>query len=343
VILAELASQLGCELRGPGDLQIERVSGLEQAGPGDLSFVANQRYLALLSRTRASAVIVGPGVETPVPALVAENPYLTYARAAALLHPPARPEPGVHPSAQIDPTARLGREVHVGPLAVIGARVRVGDGTVIHAHVVLYEDVTLGEACRLHSGVHVREGCRLGSRVVVHNGSVIGADGFGFARAADGRYEKIPQVGVVVVEDDVEIGALVAIDRAAMHETRIRRGTKIDNLVQIGHSVVVGEDSVLAGQVGIAGSTRVGSGAILAGQVGVAGHLTLGDGVVATAQTGIPSSVEAGTMVSGTPAIENRRWLRASAVYSKLPELQKRVRALERELERQRAGNRGVD
>jgi len=343
VILAELASQLGCELRGPGDVEIGRVSGLEQAGPGDLSFVANQRYLALLARTRASAVIVAPDVETGLPALVSENPYLTYARATTLLHPEARPEPGVHPSAQVDPTAVLGKDVHVGPLAVLGPRVRVGDGTVIHAHAVLYEDVTVGEQCRLHSGVHVREGCRLGSRVVVHNGSVIGGDGFGFARAADGHYEKIPQIGVVVVEDDVEIGALVAIDRAALHETRIRRGTKIDNLVQIGHSVVIGEDSVLAGQVGIAGSTRVGDGAILAGQVGVAGHLSLGDGVVATAQTGIPSSVEAGTIVSGTPAIENRRWLRASAVYSKLPELQKRVRALEKELEALRGGKRGAD
>jgi UDP-3-O-[3-hydroxymyristoyl] glucosamine N-acyltransferase len=343
VNLAELASQLGCELRGPGEVEIGRVSGLEEAGPGDLSFVANQRYLPLLARTRAAAVIVAPGVETSLPALVSANPYLAYARAAALLHPATRPDPGIHPSAQVDPTAAIGTDVHVGPLAVVGPRVGIGDRSVIHAHVVLYEDVTLGEDCRLHSGVQVREGCRLGSRVVVHNGSVIGADGFGFARAADGHYEKIPQIGVVVIEDDVEIGALVAIDRAAMHETRIRRGTKIDNLVQIGHSVVVGEHSVLAGQVGIAGSTRVGNGAILAGQVGVAGHLSLGDGVVATAQTGIPGSVEAGTVVSGTPAIENRRWLKSSAVYAKLPDLQRRVRSLEKELEELRGKRRGPD
>jgi UDP-3-O-[3-hydroxymyristoyl] glucosamine N-acyltransferase len=211
----------------------------------------------------------------------------------------------------------------------VGARVHVGARSVVHAHSVLYEDVEIGEDCVLHSGVHVREGCRLGHRVVVQNGAVIGGDGFGFARDQDGRYEKIPQVGIVVVEDDVEIGALVAIDRAAMKETRIGRGTKIDNLVQIGHSVTVGRDTVLAGQVGIAGSTRIGDGVTLAGQVGVAGHITVGDRVIATAQTGIPSSVEAGALVSGYPAIDNRAWLKASAVFHRLPELLKRLRELE--------------
>jgi UDP-3-O-[3-hydroxymyristoyl] glucosamine N-acyltransferase len=193
--------------------------------------------------------------------------------------------------------------------------------------------VKVGEDCVLHSGVQVRERCRLGNRVVVQNGAVIGGDGFGFARDQVGRYQKFPQVGIVVIEDDVEIGALSAVDRAALGETRVGRGTKIDNLVQVGHSVTIGEDSVLAGQVGIAGSTRIGRRVTLAGQVGVAGHLTLGDGVIATAQTGIPSSVEEGKVVSGYPAIENRAWLRASAVFARLPELQKRVRELERKLE----------
>jgi UDP-3-O-[3-hydroxymyristoyl] glucosamine N-acyltransferase len=204
---------------------------------------------------------------------------------------------------------------------------------VLHASVVLYEGVEVGEDCVLHSGVQVRERCRLGRRVVVQNGAVIGADGFGFARDADGRYHKFPQVGIVVVEDDVEIGALTAIDRAALGETRIGRGSKLDNLVQVGHSVTIGEDSVLAGQVGIAGSTRIGRRVTLAGQVGVAGHLEIGDGATATAQTGIPSSVEPGTLVSGYPAIENRAWLKSSAVFAKLPELQRRLRELERRVE----------
>jgi UDP-3-O-[3-hydroxymyristoyl] glucosamine N-acyltransferase len=191
----------------------------------------------------------------------------------------------------------------------------------------------VGEGCVLHSGVQVRERCRLGNRVVVQNGAVIGSDGFGFARDGEGRYHKFPQVGIVVIEDDVEVGALTAVDRAALGETRIGRGTKLDNLVQIGHSVTIGENTVLAGQVGVAGSTRVGSGVTLAGQVGVAGHLTIGDGAIATAQSGIPGDVEKGAVVSGTPAIENRAWLKSSAVFARLPELQKRLRELERKVE----------
>ena len=307
-------------------------SGEEDAGPGDLTFVANARYTQHLETTRASAVIVSPDVTTALPSLLSDNPYLAFARAVALLHPPERPEPGVHPSAQVHPSATLGAGVHVGALAVVGAGVTLGPRSVLHPHVVLYDGVVIGEDCVLHSGVQVREGCRLGRRVVVQNGAVIGGDGFGFARDSRGRYEKIPQVGTVVVEDDVEIGALVAIDRAALKETRIGRGVKIDNLVQIGHSVSIGEDSVLAGQVGIAGSTRVGRGVTLAGQVGVAGHLSVGDGVVVTAQSGIPGSVEAGAIISGSPAIDNRAWLKASAVFSRLPDLQKRVRELERRI-----------
>jgi UDP-3-O-[3-hydroxymyristoyl] glucosamine N-acyltransferase len=204
---------------------------------------------------------------------------------------------------------------------------------VLHSLVTVGEDAVLGEDCVLHSGVQVRERCRLGNRVVVQNGAVIGADGFGFAKDEKGCYHKIPQRGIVVVEDDVEIGALTAIDRAALAETRIGRGVKLDNLVQIGHSVTIGEDTVLAGQAGIAGSTVVGSRVTLAGQVGVAGHLKIGDGVIATAQTGIPSSVEPGRVISGYPAIDNRAWLKSSAVFARLPELQKRVRELEREIE----------
>jgi len=333
VILSELAAQLGCTLRGDGSLDVRRVAGIETAGPGDLTFLANPRYLPHLQTTRATAVIVSPEVETQRACLLSRNPYLAYARAATLLHPAERPAPGVHASAQVDPTARLGDGVHVGALAVVGPGVRVGARSVLHPQVVLYPGVELGEDCVLHSGVQVRERCRLGDRVVVQNGAVIGGDGFGFARDEQGRYQKIPQVGIVVIEDDVEIGALVAIDRAALHETRIGRGSKLDNLVQIGHSVTIGEDTVLAGQVGVAGSTRIGKRVMLAGQVGVAGPLTIGDGVIATAQTGIPNSVEEKTIVSGYPAIENRAWLKSSAVFPRLPELMRRLRELERRLE----------
>jgi UDP-3-O-[3-hydroxymyristoyl] glucosamine N-acyltransferase len=333
VILKELAQRLGCTLRGDGAVEVHRVCGIEESGPGDLTFVASRKYAACLATTRASAVILSPALETPLPSLLSPNPYLAYARAASLLHPQERPRAGVHPSAVVDPSARIGDGVHVGALAVIGPRVTVGARSVIHPHVVLYEGASVGEDCVLHSGVQVRERCRLGHRVTVQNGAVIGGDGFGFARDHDGRYEKIPQVGIVVVEDDVEIGALTAIDRASMSETRIGRGTKIDNLVQVGHSVVIGEDTVLAGQVGIAGSTRVGDRVTLAGQVGVAGHLTIGDGAIATAQTGIPSSIEAGQMVSGYPAMDNRTWLKSAAVFPRLPEILKRLRELEARLE----------
>jgi UDP-3-O-[3-hydroxymyristoyl] glucosamine N-acyltransferase len=340
VKLAQLASRLGCSLRGDGTVEVARVAGIAEAGPGDLTFVSGARYAPQLATTRATAVIVPANLETPLPSLVSDNPYLAFARAVGILHPEAALPAGVHPSAVVHATAEVAADAHVGPLCVVGAGARVGARTVLHAHVVLYDGATVGADCRLHSGVQVRERCRLGDRVIVQNNAVIGGDGFGFAKDAEGRYQKIPQVGIVVVEDDVEIGALTAVDRAALHETRIGRGSKIDNLVQVGHSVAIGADSVLAGQVGIAGSTTLGERVTLAGQVGVAGHLTIGAGVVATAQTGIPNSVEAGRVISGYPAIDNREWLKASAVFAQLPELRKRVRELERQLDEREAQGR---
>jgi UDP-3-O-[3-hydroxymyristoyl] glucosamine N-acyltransferase len=333
LILSELAARLGCAVRGDGAIEVTRVAGIEEAGPGDLTFVAQPKYASRLPHTRAAAVIVPPVIETPLPSLLSDNPYVSFAQAVAVLHPEPRPAPGVHPSAQVDGTAVLGEGVHVGALAVVGPRARIGARTVIHPHAVVYADAVIGADCLLHSGAQLRERCRLGDRVVLQNGAVVGADGFGFARDESGRYHKIPQVGIVVVEDDVEIGALAAVDRAALHETRIHRGVKIDNLVQVGHSVTVGEDTVLAGQVGIAGSSKIGRGVTLAGQVGVAGHITIGDGAIATAQTGIPSDVETGKIVSGYPAIDNRTWLKASALFARLPELARRLRDLERRLE----------
>jgi UDP-3-O-[3-hydroxymyristoyl] glucosamine N-acyltransferase len=330
--LSELKERLGCALRGDGHVEVSRVRGIDEAEAGDLTFVANPRYLSRLATTRASAVIVAPEVESPLPSLLSKNPYLTFARAVEVLHYTAPPPPGVHPTAQVDASASLGEGVHVGAFAVIGPRAHVGSRTVIRPQVVLYEDVVVGEDCVLHSGVQVREGCRLGNRVVLQNGAIIGADGFGFAKDEAGRYHKIPQVGVVVLEDDVEVGASTAIDRSALGETRIGRGTKLDNLVQVGHSVTIGQDTVVAGQVGIAGSSRIGSRVTLAGQVGVVGHLEIGDGAIVTAQSGVPGDVAPGAVISGSPGFDNRSWLKAIAVFAKLPDLQRRVRELERAL-----------
>jgi UDP-3-O-[3-hydroxymyristoyl] glucosamine N-acyltransferase len=323
---------LGCRVRGDGSVEISHARGIGEAGPGDLTFLANPKYAPQLATTRASAVVVAPDVPTALPSLLASNPYLTFAQALTLLHPTPRPQPGVHRTAHVDPSAELADDVSVGAFAVIGARTRVGARTAIHPHVVLYDDVEIGEDCLLHSGVHVRERCRLGRRVILQNGVVIGGDGFGFAKDSAGHHQKIPQVGIVVVEDDVEIQANTTVDRAALNETRIGRGTKIDNLVQVAHSVTIGDDSLLCAQVGIAGSTKLGRRVTLAGQVGVVGHLEIGDDVVATAQTGIAHSVPQGHIVSGTPSIENRVWLRATVLFAKLPELLRRLRTVEKRL-----------
>jgi UDP-3-O-[3-hydroxymyristoyl] glucosamine N-acyltransferase len=332
VKLKELAERLGCAVRGDGNVEVFRVRPIAEAGDGDLAFVASAKYVAHLSTTGAAAVIVTPSTETTLPSLISDNPYLSFAQAVATLHPQSRPAAGVHSSADVDPSAILGPNVHVGALAVVGPRSRIGARTIVHPHVTLYADVEVGEDCVIHSGAQVREGCRLGDRVVVQNGAVIGGDGFGFARDGSGRYRKIPQIGTVVVEDDVEIGALAAVDRAALGETRIGRGTKIDNLVQVAHSVKVGEDTIICSQVGVAGSSKIGSRVTLAGQVGVADHAVVGDDVIITAQSGVPSKVESGERVSGSPAIDSRTWLKASAVVPRLPEVLKRLRELERRI-----------
>ncbi len=331
--LRELADHLGCVLEGDGSLVVEHVAGLEQAGPGDVSFLANRKYLSSLGTTRASAVIMGEDVPAaPCAVLRSRDPYLAFANAAALLSPAVRPSPGISEFAQVASDATIGEGVHVGPFAVIGAGVVVGTRTVIHAHAVIYAGATIGDDCLIHAHASIRERCQLGHRVIVQNGAVIGSDGFGFAPRPDGTYQKIPQHAAVVIEDDVEIGANAAIDRPAVGETRIQAGTKIDNLVQIAHGVHVGRNVMLAAQVGIAGSTTIGNSVVLAGQVGVAGHLDIGAGTRATAQSGIPNSVPPGSFISGYPAIENREWLKSSAVFRRLPALKKAVSDLERRL-----------
>ena len=332
--LREIAERLSCRLDGDGEVEIGGVAGIEDAGPGDLTFLANPRYTQALHTTRAAAVIVAVDAPpAPCATLRSDTPYLAFARAVGLLTPALPSEPGVHRLAAVDVSARLGEGVSIGPFVSVGPDVTIGPRTVILPHVTIGRGATIGDECRLHSHVSIRERVVLGLRVVVQDGAVIGADGFGFAKRPDGSYEKIPQPGVVVIEDDVEIGANTTIDRPAVGETRVRAGTKIDNLVQVAHGVRVGRDTLLCAQVGIAGSSTVGDHVVLAGQVGVAGHLDIGDAVVATAQTGIPNSVEANTIVSGYPAIPNRDWLKASAVFKRLPELKKAVADLEARLE----------
>lgn len=331
--LTELADRIGARLEGDGAVEVTRVAGLEAAEAGDVTFLANPAYTAEVARTRASAVILGrQGPPAPCAILRADNPYLAFARAVQALAPPVVAPDGVHATAVVDPSASLGPGVRIGPLAVVGARVRLGARTVVHAHAVIGDETIVGDDCVLHAHVSIRERCRLGDRVIVQNGAVVGADGFGFARRADGTHEKIAQTAPVVVEDDVEIGANTTIDRPAVGETRIRAGAKIDNLVMIAHGVVIGPRTLVAAQVGISGSTTVGADVMLGGQVGVAGHLSIGDGVKVTGQSGITHSIPAGAFVSGLPAIDNREWRKAAVVFARLPELRQRLQALERRL-----------
>ena len=335
--LHELAERLACRLDGDGTLEVTRVASIEDAGPGDLTFFSNPRYTAALRTTRAAAVVLGHDAPAaPCAMLRTDAPYLAFARALALFAPDERPRPGVHPTAWLAPGVVCAPDATVGPFVSVGEQTVIGARTVVHANVAIGAGVVIGDDCLIHSNVAIRERVVIGHRVVVQNGAVIGSDGFGFAQRADGTHEKIPQIGRVVIEDDVEVGAGTTVDRPAVGETRIEAGAKIDNLVQIAHGVHLGRDVLLAAQVGIAGSTTLGDRVMLGGQVGVSGHIALGRGVRATAQTGIPNSLPAGACVSGYPAIDNREWLKASIIFRKLPDLRRAVIELEqrvRELE----------
>ncbi|MFB3853114.1 MAG: UDP-3-O-(3-hydroxymyristoyl)glucosamine N-acyltransferase [Vicinamibacterales bacterium] len=331
--LRELAERLACRLEGDGEIEIRSVAGLLEAGPGDISFLANNRYTSSMLRTRASAVILGEDAPAaPCAMLRSKNPYLAFAEAMTVFAAPEKPEPGIHPFSCVADDAVIGEAVYVGPFVVIDGQATIGARTIIHPHVYVGHGARVGEDCLIHSNVAIRERTIVGNRVIVQNGAVIGSDGFGFAPRPDGTYQKIPQSSIVVIEDDVEIGANTTVDRPALGETRIAAGAKIDNLVQIAHGVAIGRNTVLSAQVGVAGSTKVGDQVILAGQVGVADHITVGNGVRATAQTGIAGSVPDGAFISGYPAIENREWLKASTVFRHLPELRRTVLALERRI-----------
>jgi UDP-3-O-[3-hydroxymyristoyl] glucosamine N-acyltransferase len=338
--LAELAARVGGEVDGDGTLAIEGVAPLEDAGPAHLSFLSNRKYRAAFEASKAGAVLVEPD-EPKAPGRTVvrvRNAYLAFAKISALFHPAPAPAPGVAPQAVVHPTARVHPSAQVMPLATVAAGAEVGAGTILHPGVHVGEGARIGAGCLLHANVVVRERCVLGDRVIVQPGAVIGSDGFGFAFDPEGegrgpRHFKIPQAGVVVVEDDVEIGATAAIDRATLGVTRIGRGAKIDNLVQVGHNVEVGPLAILCGQVGVAGSSKIGAGAVLAGQVGIAGHLRVGDRVTLGAQAGVMNDIPDGETWMGYPARPHAAWARTTATLDHLVELRKELRALRREVD----------
>jgi UDP-3-O-[3-hydroxymyristoyl] glucosamine N-acyltransferase len=331
--LQEIAERLGCRLDGDGTIEIRAVAGIEDAGPGDVTFFTNPKYAAELRKTKASAVIAGEHVDdAPCAVLKTPHPYLAFAKAVELFADAWRPPAGVHPMADVAATAVIAPEASIGAFAIVGEGATIGARTRVEGHAVIGRNAVVGDDCVIHAHASIRERVRLGHRVIVQDGAVIGSDGFGFARTPEGSHHKIPQIGGVVIEDDVEIGANVTIDRPAVGETRIGAGSKIDNLVQVAHGVTIGRRVILAAQVGIAGSTTIEDEVTLAGQVGVAGHLTVGKGARASAQSGIPNSVEPGAFVSGYPAIDNRKWLKSSALFRRLPEIRRTIAELERRL-----------
>ena len=331
--LHDLAERLGCRLEGDGEIDIVRVATIQDAGPGEITFLANPKYESALKTTRASAVLLKDDAPpAPCAMLRTHDPYLAFARAVGLFAPRLRPPSGIHPMAAVASDARIGRDVAIGAFVSVAEDVTIGDNTVIFPNVTIGPGAHIGSDCLIHSNVAIRERVTIGNRVVLQNGVVVGGDGYGFVRRGDGTHEKIPQVATVVLEDDVEIGANTTIDRPAVGETRIQSGTKLDNLVQIGHGVRVGRNVLMAAQVGIAGSTEIEDDVIFGGQVGVGGHLSIGRGAVAVGQSGVTNSLDPGAMVAGYPAIDSREWRKSSVIFRRLPELKKRIEELEARL-----------
>jgi UDP-3-O-[3-hydroxymyristoyl] glucosamine N-acyltransferase len=338
VKLSDLAGKLDCVLEGDGEIEIRGVAGIQDASAGEITFIANSKYEKLLPTTRASAVILKRGVASPAShsvseggcaVLRADDPYLAFARAVRLFAPDWRPVAGVHAQAAVAADAQIGRDVSVGAFVAVESGVSIGDRTVIFPNVTIGRGARVGSDCVIHSNVSIRERVTIGNRVILQNGVVIGGDGYGFVRRGDGTHEKIPQTAAVVIEDDVELGANTTVDRPAVGETRIKAGTKIDNLVQIAHGVTVGRNVLMAAQVGVAGSTEIGDEVVLGGQVGVPGHLTIGRGAIAVAQTGVTNSIAPGVMVGGYPSLEVHEWRRTQVLVRRLPELKKRIEQLE--------------
>ncbi len=331
--LGELATRLGAELRGDAELEVTGVKGIEEAGPTEVTFVANPRYISLARKTRAAAVLVEPAFqEIEAATLRLQNPYLAFSRALALFYQPPAYAAGIHSTAVIDPSAEIGADAHIGAYVVIGPNVRLGAHATLLPHVVLYPGVQAGDHFFAHAHAVVRENCALGDHVTLENGAIVGSDGFGFAKNEQGHWEKIPQSGPVRLGSRVDVQANACIDRATVGATEIGDGTKVDNLVQVGHGSKVGENSLLCAQTGLAGSSVIGNDVILAGQTGIAGHCTVGDGVILTAQSAVSHDVPPGKIVSGSPGFDNRVWLRAVTIFQRLPELLKRLDRVEKKL-----------
>lgn len=330
----EIARLLGCPFEGNGKTEIRGVSSLEKAGEGDLVFLAAPKYRTILDESKASAAIISMAEKYDrIPVIKAENPHLAFIKVVEIFYKPVQPKPGIHPTAVISPSAKIGKDVSIGAFVFIGDEVEIGEKTVIFPLVAIYPKVKIGRETIIQSHVSIREAVRIGNRVIIHNGAVIGSDGFGFLQDKDGSHTKIPQVGTVVIEDDVEIGANTTIDRAALGETIIRRGVKIDNLVQVAHNVEIGENSILAAQVGIAGSTKIGKNVIMGGQAGVADHLVVGDKAILAARTGVTNDIEAGAIVAGYPHLDINTWRKTRALLPQLYEFVKDMKRLKKKVE----------
>lgn len=316
---------------GDKALEIKAAAGLDIAGPGEITFLANPKYTPQIRDTKASAIFLTDGVpldRNDIAVLRSKDSYLAYTRALRIFNPTAEVVPSVHATAVVDPSATVAASCSIGANVVIGANCRIGENVKLHPNATVYDGVSIGDGSVIHSGVSIRENCEVGANCIVHNNTTIGCDGFGYAKDEEKRWLKIPQVGRVILEDDVEIGANTAIDCASVGETRIKRGAKIDNLVQIGHSCTVDEDALICSQTGLAGSSVIGKRVILAGQVGIAGHLKVGDDAVLTAKSATSHDVEPGKIVSGIPGFDNKEWLRSTAAFRRLGELVQKIRDL---------------
>jgi UDP-3-O-[3-hydroxymyristoyl] glucosamine N-acyltransferase len=330
----EIARLLDCPFEGDGKTEIRGVSDLEKAGAGDLVFMGHRKYRPLLDKSRAAAAIIPVEEQYDrIPVIKSENPHLSFVKVVEHFYTPYRPEPGIHPTAVVSPSAKLGKDVSVGPFVHIGDDVEIGDKTVIFPFVAIYRGVKIGKEAVIHSHVSVREEVRIGNRVIIHNNAVIGSDGFGYLQDKDKSHIKIPQVGTVIIEDDVEIGANTAVDRAALGETVIKKGTKIDNLVQVAHNVEIGENCILAGQTGISGSVKIGKNVIMGGQVALSDHVNIGDNVMIAGRTGVLKDIPANSIIAGVPSQDISEWKKSSIAFARLGELVKEIRELKQKVE----------
>lgn len=327
--LAELAAMVGAEITGAPDLVISGLAELSSAGNSEITFLVKASRVAALDHCRAAAVIVPMAVTTaPLPLLRVKNPYLAAAAIQNWFQAKPFSGTGISTMAHIGNDCQLPAAISIGPMAVLGDRVIIGERVTIGAGAVIGDDVHIGDDCLIHANVTIYQGCRLGSRIIIHSGTVIGCDGFGFATDEKGCHLKWPHVGIVRIDDDVEIGSCVTIDRATFGETRIRQGARLDNLIQIAHNVVVGENSVLAAQVGIAGSSTLGRNVVLGGQVGINGHIHLADRTMVAAKSGVANNTDKADVISGFPAIQHRDWLKAATIFARLPQFYKEFREL---------------